>query len=139
MYFFLGGTRLEIGGLTPADADAIIEGVGSPPTSIVNIGDWTADGIDDIAFAYASTASAGSGGSVTILESAAWTGTTHLRDLSAGSIDGGDYNSYFGAGIAKTPADLDGDGLMDLLIGDHGYDEDDDGAEGAVFVFYSDF
>ena len=79
----------------------------------------------------------GSGGGVVILESNAWSGTYRLDDVSAGSLKGGDYNAYFGAGISKTAADLDGDGLMDLLIGDHGYDEDEDGAEGGAFIFYS--
>lgn len=137
MYFFLGGTRLEVGNLEPGDADAIIEGVGTPPTSIVNVGDWTGDGIDDIAFANGSAALSGAGGSVVIVESSLWTGSHKLNDISAGSLEGGDYNAYFGKGISKTPADLDGDGEMDLLIGDYGYDEDDDGAEGAAFIFYS--
>ena len=137
MYFFLGGQDLEFGEFDPADADALIEGVGTPPTSIVNVGDWTADGRDDVALAYGSSSMGGSGGGVVILESNAWSGTYRLDDVSAGSLKGGDYNAYFGAGISKTAADLDGDGLMDLLIGDHGYDEDEDGAEGGAFIFYS--
>jgi hypothetical protein len=137
MYFFLGGNALEIGGLTAADADAIIEGVGADPSAIVNVGDWTADGRDDVGIAYGSSAVAASGGSVVILESDSWTGNHRLDSLSTGSLEGTDYNAYFGAGIAKTPGDLNGDGAMDLVVGDPGYDEDEDGAEGGVFIFYT--
>lgn len=139
MYFFLGGQDLEVGGLSPSDADAVIDGVGATPTSIVNVGDWTADGREDVGIAYGGSSTGASGGTVVILESASWTGTVRMSDIASGTLKGSDYNQNFGRGIAKMPYDLDGDGKMDLVVGDQGYDEDEDGAEGAIFIFYSDF
>ena len=107
MYFFLGGQDLEIGEFSPSDADAVIDGVGATPTSIVNIGDWTADGRDDVGIAYGGSATGASGGTVVILESASWTGTVRLSDIATGTLKGSDYNQNFGRGIAKTPYDLD--------------------------------
>jgi len=139
-YFILGGRDLEIGSIDASDVDAVIDGAGSnPPTSIVDIGDWTGDGRNDFALAYSALGAGGASGEVTIIESKSWTGTVVKRDIAAAGIEGTKYNGQFGRGIAKTPGDLDGDGLMDLVIGDPKYDEDEDGAEGGLFIFYSTF
>ena len=137
MYFFLGGVDLKYGNLDVSDADAIIEGVGSAPTTIASVGDWTGDGRDDVAFGYGGQVTSSSGGQLVMLESKAWSGVNDMDDLMTGSLEGSDYNAYFGRGLLKSPKDLDGDGLMDLLVGDPGYDEDSDGPEGGLFIFYS--
>lgn len=133
LYFYLGGSRSGYG---QSNADAVFKGVGGALTAVTNAGDWDGDGIDDIGLSF--SGSGASGGEYVLLPSKAYTGSAlKLEDHHLGNIGGMDYNNAFGMGAAHQAHDLDGNGTSDLLLGDLGYDEDEDEeAEGAVYLIY---
>ena len=73
MYFFLGGQALEIGEFSPS-TDAVLDGVGRHH-SIVNIGDWTVDGREDVGCMVGPQREPRAWWSL----HASWTGTVRLR------------------------------------------------------------
>jgi hypothetical protein len=140
LYLLMGGEDLHSSFRDlDREADAIFTGV-ADFSGVINAGDWTGDGVDDVALTFGGEGAGAKGGGLFLFESREWSGT-QSADLSVyGSIVGGDFNANFGKGAPITSADLDKDGTIDLVIGDFGYDDTDatkDGAEGAVFVFYN--
>ena len=137
LYFFEGGSHLKSGSLDLSAPDATFEDITKEITAISNPGDWTGDGIDDIAISFSGSDAGSSGGAIWLYESKAWSGTYDASAAISGSIEGSDYNGNFGWGTAQVAKDLDGNGSADLLAGDYAYDEDDDGAEGSLHIFYN--
>ena len=133
MHFFYGGADLENGNLDADDAAAVMEFGSSPDTitSITSPGDWTGDGVDDVLVAF------GEDNYVFLYETTAWSGTYDGERAISGSLEGGDDNNNFGWHAPRHQGDIDGDGSMDLFLGDAGYMDEDSGYGGAVFVYYN--
>ncbi|MFK7931190.1 MAG: MopE-related protein [Myxococcota bacterium] len=120
-------------------AIAVFTGV-SQFTGVTNAGDWDGDGVDDLAIGFGQDGTAGKGGSLYMITSSEWAGERTFATAAYGSIIGDVNNVRFGLGAPIVSADLDGNGTSDLVVGDYGYDDQeltDEGAEGAVFVFYN--
>jgi hypothetical protein len=132
LYFYLGGSR---SGYALNNAEAVFTDVSKALTAITNAGDWDGDGIDDIGLSFAGVGAGA--GTYTLLPSRSWSGSDlKMRDEQIADIKGMEYNYQFGMGTPDKAHDLDGNGTADLIFGDMAYDEDEDDAEGAVYLMY---
>jgi len=116
---------------TTADASVVYTWHSSSvdPTTLRRIGDWTGDGVSEIA-AFMDD---GSLGEVDVFSSELRSGTwlqrdARLADLSGSSDEG---NGNLGYGFGALPADVDRDGDMDVAIGDPEWNY----PQGKVYVF----
>ncbi len=120
VHFVLGDPDLRYGTLTlPTDANATLD-TGSDTDAIGgihNVGDWTGDGVGDVAFSYFLETDKDNG-LLFIMESQLWSGTYDFDDEASLLLIGGDEGEVFSTGMPVVPTDLDGDGRMDLMVGD---------------------
>ena len=140
LYMLMGGDHLRTSHRDMAsEADATFTGV-SDFSGVINAGDWTGDGVSDVALVFGGSGAGAKGGGLYLFESREWSGTHNADKSVFGSIVGGDFNESFGMGSPISSADLDDNGTIDLVIGDFLYDNTDEtkeAPEGAVFVFYN--
>jgi len=111
-------------------------------THIRTLGDWDGDGVAEWVLGIDGDSSY-SGGTMLVYRGADLDGTHDGEDASAAELYADTEDDYgdFGFAILAEPADLDGDGAMDLVVGDpwQGIDTDGDGeaddAVGSVNLF----
>jgi hypothetical protein len=140
LYVLYGDTDLRTG-LRDLEEESgfILRGM-SAFSSGFNAGDWTGDGVDDMALAFGGAAAGGKGGGLYLFESRALYGVHRADAVVYGSIVGDVFNASFGMGAPISTGDLDGNTTSDLVVGDWQYDNTDlgdEGPEGAVFVFFN--
>ena len=134
--FILGDADLRYGTLSiPSDAAASFE-TGNDTEAIgrmSSIGDWTGDGIGDLAVAmFLDTDN--DNGELYLYENAAWSGNYDFDRDALVLLIGGDEGETFSTGMAVLPRDLNSDGLYDLLVGDPTGGPTEDGR---AHVFYN--
>jgi hypothetical protein len=112
-------------------------------TMIRSIGDWTGDSIDEVAIASLSSSGYGR---LRLYEGGVGSGSLDADD-DAWVVLEGDYdaeatsperlNGDYGASVAPMPQDMNGDGKMDLLVGDPGWgDLTSSNQAGAAFLLF---
>jgi hypothetical protein len=133
-YFFLGGSYLHDGTLDligQSQAVLDLSAYAGTLTRVVNAGDWSGDGVDDIALGMGKDAGSEKG-RVIVLERFAWEGTFDPAEEAVVMFTGGSDFGELGAGLSAYNADLNGDGAADLALGDPGFD----GNTGSVTMFF---
>jgi Putative metal-binding motif/FG-GAP repeat len=112
-------------------------------TMIRSIGDWSGDSVDEVAIASQSSSGYGT---LRLYEGGVGSGALDA-DEDAWVVLEGDYdadatsperlNGDYGAAVASTPQDMNGDGKMDLLVGDPGWgDTTSSNQAGAAFLLF---
>lgn len=135
VYIFPGSTDLGASILQEADAWATWElsASASELTTMRSVGDWTGDGNAELAIT-----SGGSGtdaGKLYILpteESGVFDAEDDAFSLIKGDSDF--FNGAYGTTLNSRPGDYDGDGAIDLIVGDYLYGDTSSAQQGAVFV-----
>ena len=147
LYVIPGGDDLRTGGF---DADAVATHVyavnsSNPwPNGIRPIGDWDGDGIQEVAAGMRNSPIAtSSGGQIWVFSSQDDPGEYSVNQIHSqieGDTDLG--NELYGAKLPGMMGDFNGDGALDFVAGDYGWDElDSSGAVlnnnlGGVFISY---
>ena len=144
IYIFEGGSDLAMGDLDADEAVAMIDVGQNYPQGIRPMGDWTGDGVAEVAVATRhSPIGSSSGGTLMVFDGANAEGEYGLNDAYAnisGDLDEG--NEAYGERIPGFLGDLNGDGLLDFVSADYALDElDSSGAvltnqRGGVMVSY---
>lgn len=137
-YLFFGGNLGASGSHSLADADVIIDGTAQREqvgSGVAGVGDVDGDGTDDVLVAAYGTSPAGTfSGSVHLFlgSSLGSSGTYTIGDADV-VLNGIEAAAPIGRTLAG-PADLDGDGLFDLVISGETIDTADADA-GGVYIF----
>jgi hypothetical protein len=115
LYRLDGGPALRNGGFDLAtDAGAVVALGPDRPSTFADIGDWSGDGIGDIALGFGTEGQ----GYVRLIEAGGWQGAVSERTAELGSLRAGVTNDSLGLGIPARAGDFDHDGLPDLTVGD---------------------
>ncbi len=144
LYVIPGSTDLRDGGIDPAEEAMVVytmSASSTDPLQFRRIGDWTGDGISEMALGRESSSS--KAGQVWVysseVTSGTWAGERDAFGTVYGDSDEPYYQSDFGYAISALPGDLDGDGYDDFVVGDPGY-TGSSGADtdlGAVFINFN--
>jgi hypothetical protein len=120
-----GGTDLRTGSHDPATKAAVTYTTSSsaPELEVFGlIGDWSGDGISEVAFGAEASSSVTKGG-LFVYDSELTSGGGSYDDDALASFvgDSASGSVYYGDSLSGRPGDLDGDGKPELVIGDPGW------------------
>lgn len=142
-----GDPTLTDGAATQNDASArLLSDRDWELSDVHSVGDWTGDGIEEWGMAYDAGSVSGPGALYLYDPTVLLAGGVEGVDAVGGAFatfspDEDQGSKRFGWALSKSPADMDGDGLMDLVTSDPGWEGDVDGdgtsdtQVGAAYIF----